>query len=396
MTASLLTTGTSSAEALTRDVLPPVSGRTLTVGPDGEYPTVQAAADAARPGDNVQIAAGVHTGGLSIKTSGSPGEYITFYGQGGTAVVNGRGGSRGLLALGNHSWLRFVDMTFAGSRGFGAYADGAHDLIFRNFGINGSQDGGLVLLDTADVVVDGCEIQGTNARGTSAAHEALTLGHGSRDIEVKHCRVHDNGEEGIDVKYTDNAGISIHDNASSNNRGPNIYVDTASDVEVYNNVASGTKNDTKSGIALAVEDYTGNRALDNVRVYNNVSSGNAQAGLSFWVQSSGTMSDVRVVNNTFYDNAEGSVAFYGGDFDGTNILRNNIFADGPVSHDAFLVDHNISVDPGFIAPGAGDFHLKPGSTEAIDKGSADSAPAFDLDNNLRPTGKSHDIGAYEQ
>ncbi len=394
--AALLTAGTTTAEQLPDNVPPPVSGRTLTVGPDGEFPTVQAAADVARPGDDVEIAAGVHTGGLLIKSSGSSGAYITFRGQGGTAVVTGRGGGKGLLAVGNHSWLRFIDMTFTGSRGFGAYADGAHDLVFRNFGINGSQDGGLVLLNTADVVVDGCEIQRTNARGTSADHEGLTLGHGSRDIEVERCRVHDNGEEGIDVKYSDNARISIHDNVASNNRGPNIYVDSASDVEIYNNVATGTKNDTKSGIALAVENYSESRKLHNVKVYNNISSGNAQAGLSFWVQSSGTMSDVQIVNNTFHGNAEGAIAFYGGHFEGTNLLRNNIFSEGPISHEAFVEDHNISGDPGFVDPDADDFHLKPGSAAAIDQGSADSAPAFDIDNAHRPIGGSHDIGAYER
>ncbi|WP_414944652.1 right-handed parallel beta-helix repeat-containing protein [Amycolatopsis sp. cmx-11-32] len=396
MAAGLLTAGVSSAEQRPHEVPPPVSGRTLTVGPHGEYSTVQAAADAARPGDNVQLEAGVHAGGLTIKTSGSPGEYITFYGEGGTAVIHGRGGPKGLLALGSHSWLRFHNMTFAGSRGFGAYASGAHNLVFQDFGIDGSQDGGLVLLNTSDVVVDGCEIQRTNARGTSADHEALTLGHGSRDVEVKHCRVHDNGEEGIDVKYTDNARVSIHDNVSSNNRGPNIYVDSSSDVEIYNNVSSGTRNETKSGIALAVEDASESREVRNVKVYNNVSYGNAQAGLSFWVESSGTISGVQIVNNTFHDNAEGSIAFYGGDFEGTNILRNNIFAEGPASHDDFVDDHNISGDPGFVDPDAGDFHLKPGSARAVDQGSADSAPAFDLDSKPRPTGAGHDIGAYEQ
>ncbi|SDZ43267.1 Nitrous oxidase accessory protein NosD, contains tandem CASH domains [Amycolatopsis xylanica] len=381
----------SPAEACPPDVPPPASGRTLTVGPGGQYSTVQAAADAARPGDNVSIAAGTYPGGLTLKQSGAPGKYITFYGQGGTAVIQGKDG----LALGDRSWLRFTNVTVSGSSRFGVYAYQAHDLVFQKFGIDGSQDGGLVLLDTANAVIDGCDIRGTNARGTSADHEAMSLGEGSRDIEVKHCRVHDNGEEGIDVKYTENARISIHDNVSSNNRGPNIYVDSSSGVEIYNNVASGTKNNTKAGIALAVEDYSESRKLDNVKVYNNVSYGNSQAGLSIWVESTGVISNVRIINNTFYGNAQGAMWFGGDEYAGVNVLRNNIYAEGNFTHPAFTSDHNVAGDPGFVDPRAGDFHLRPGSAKAVDRGSATGAPAFDLDNKPRPRGAGHDIGAYE-
>lgn len=328
---------------------------------------------------------------MKIKKSGAPGKYITFYGQGGAAVTKGKSG----LALGNQSWLRFNDVTVAGSSRFGVYAEGAHDLVFQKFGVDGSQDGGLVLLNTANAVIDGCDIRGTNARGTSADHEAMSLGEGSHDIEVKHCRVHDNGEEGIDVKYTENARISIHDNVSSNNSSPNVYVDSASGVEIYNNVASGTKNNPKAGIALAVEDYSETRKLDNVKVYNNVSYGNSQAGLSIWVESTGVISNVQIINNTFYGNAKGALWFGAPTYAGVNILRNNIYAEGNFTHTAFTSDHNFAGDPGFVNPRAGDFHLKPGSTKAVDQGSAAGAPALDLDNKLRPAGAGHDIGAYE-
>lgn len=392
------TAGPVSAQAYAGpvDVPPPASGRTLTVGPGAQYSTVQAAADAAQPGDNVSIAPGTYTGGLSVKTNGSAGKYITFYGAGGTAVIKGTGGGKGLVAIGNHSFQRFVDITSSGSSGFGAYASGAHDLVFQNFGVDGSQDGGLVLLATSNILVDGCDIHGTNAKGTSADHEALSLGSGSSTIEVEHCSVHDNGEEGIDVKYDDNAQAKIHDNVSANNRGPDIYVDSSSSVQVYDNVTSGTKNNTKAGIGLAIEDYSTSKKMDQVKVYNNVSYGNAQAGLSFWVESSGTMSNIQIVNNTFSGNARGAITFDADKFGGTNLLRNNIYAEGNVSNSHFTSDHNATGNPGFVNPGAGDFHVRPGSTAVIDKGSASSAPAFDLDGTPRPTGAGYDIGAYEQ
>ncbi|HZE38305.1 MAG TPA: right-handed parallel beta-helix repeat-containing protein [Stackebrandtia sp.] len=396
--AGAIATGTAFADAAGRptDVPPPSSGRTLTVGPNGQYDTIQAAADEAQPGDNVAIEPGEYDGGLTVNNSGSDGKYITFYGDGGAAVITGDGGGDdGLLAIGDSSWLRFIDVTSKGSNGFGVRANGAHDLVFQNFGVDGSQDGGLVLLGTQNILVDGCDIHDTNGRGTSADQEAMSLGEGSSNIEVKNCEVHDNGEEGIDVKYDDDAQAKIHDNVVTGNRGPNIYVDSSSNVEVYNNVSTGTTNETKAGIGLAVEDYSSSHKLDNVKIYNNVSYGNAQAGLGFWVESSGTMSNIQVVNNTFFGNDRGAVAFDADQFGGDNVLRNNVFGEGDVSNDDFAADHNVSGDPGFVDPGSGDFHLKDGSA-AIDAGSKTGAPAFDRDNKPRPAGDGFDIGAYER
>ncbi|PWW63339.1 right-handed parallel beta-helix repeat-containing protein [Actinokineospora spheciospongiae] len=378
--------GTGSATA--------AAGRVLAVGPGARYATPQAAADVVRPGDTVAIAAGTYPGGLTIRTDGTPRRPITFTGVGGPAVITGAGGPDGLLAVGNHSWQRFLNLAVSGSRGFGAHANGGHDLEFGGFTVDGSRDGGLVLVGTSRVSVHSCDIHGTNARGTSADHEALSIASGSRDVEVRHCRVHDNGEEGIDVKYTDHARVKIHDNVVTDNRGPNIYVDSATSVDVYNNVVSGAENSTKAGIALAVEDYSTTRRLAKVRVFNNVSTGNAQAGLSLWVESTGTMSDVQIVNNTFAGNRLGAVVIDADRFRGHNVLRNNIFAEGPVDTGPFVSDHNMTGDPGFADPAGGDFHLTAGSP-AVDAGSPRLAPAFDLDGTPRPAGAGHDVGAYE-
>ncbi|MGW3993156.1 right-handed parallel beta-helix repeat-containing protein [Amycolatopsis sp. NPDC004772] len=365
--------------------------RTRSVGPQGMYPSVQAAADAARPGDTVAIEAGSYAGGLTVHHGGTPGHPIRFTGVGGTAVLTGAGG----LVVGGHGWLEFTDVTVSGSARFGGYAEGAHDLVFDRFGVDGSRDGGLVLVGTRRVRVAHCDIRGTNARGTAADHEALSIASGSSDVEVSGCRVHDNGEEGIDVKYDDAARVKIHHNVVTGNRGPDVYVDSSSFVDVYANVVGGTREATKAGIGLAVEDYSESRLLSKVRVFDNLSTGNAQAGLSLWAESTGTMRDLTIVNNTFAGNARGSLVIDADRFTGANTLRNNVFGDGPVGTGPFAADHNFAGDPGFADPAHGDYHLAEGSA-AVDTGSPGHAPAFDLDGAARPAGAGFDLGAYER
>jgi len=57
-------------------------------------------------------------------------------------------------------------------------------------------------------------------------------------------------------------------------------------------------------------------------------------------------------------------------------------------------DYAILADPLFVDTQAGDFHLDVRSP-LIDKGTSDSAPAADLEGNLRPCGNGFDVGAYE-
>ena len=53
---------------------------------------------------------------------------------------------------------------------------------------------------------------------------------------------------------------------------------------------------------------------------------------------------------------------------------------------------NINADPLFM--GNGNYHLSAGSP-CIDAGTADGAPAYDIDGDARPQGAGYDIGSYE-
>ena len=374
-------------------------GQTLTVGAGGQYPTISAAAGAAQAGDLVLISGGTYNERLEVPNSGADGRYISICGKPGEQVIiTGGGGDRGQIGVTGKSYINFSNLVVSNAPNFGVYADGSSNLAFQNFSINGSQDGGLVILASSNILVDGCEIQGTNARGTSASHEALSIAEGSSNFEIKNCQVHDNGEEGIDAKYNANANGKIYNNTVWNNRGPNIYVDSAVGVEVYNNISYGATEGSKAGITIAAETSYGGannpRRAADIRIYNNVLYGNAGGGIDFWTESGGTISNVSVFNNTIADNDKAAIRVSTGALSGNNPVFNNILIGG-AGGNGLQMGNNFTGNAMFVNPGGGDYKLQAGSP-AINTGQADGAPAFDLENKPRPAGGGVDMGAYEQ
>jgi hypothetical protein len=56
---------------------------------------------------------------------------------------------------------------------------------------------------------------------------------------------------------------------------------------------------------------------------------------------------------------------------------------------------NLELDPRFVDAGGGDYHLAPGSP-ALEAGTAEGAPALDLEGNPRLCGSGVDLGPYER
>lgn len=113
-------------------------------------------------------------------------------------------------------------------------------------------------------------------------------------------------------------------------------------------------------------------------------------------QGSGVFADgfdalTQLVNNIIVVKA-GQIALFCGDFNDQNspiIKFNNIFsaqgmAYGGICPDKTGTDGNISADPQFVDPSAGNYHLRPGSP-SIDKGdnTAPNLPVTDLDGDPR-------------
>ncbi len=376
---------------------PPPIGN-ITVCPSGcDYTTIQPAVNVAVAGDTISIAPGNYAEVVTFPRSGTSTAPITLTGNGGRAILNGGGslGSNGLMSFGSSDFITINQMGVANSSGYGVRSTNgaASDLTFRDFTVSNTQQGGLVILGS-NLLIDGCEVSGTNAVGTGAAHEAISTGQGGTNIEIRNCFVHNNGEEGIDVKYSDNAQARVHHNISCDNRGPNIYIDSSSNVDVYNNRVCRTTYTAKPGILLAVENLSASRLLNNVKVYNNLSYNNANACIGFWVESTGTLSNLQVINNTCYANGgSGTVQWATTNFAGTNIFRNNI-TQGSVSQAGWTIDTNLTSTL-FENPAIGDFRLPLGHP-GIDSGSSAGAPAFDYADLPRPLGGGFDIGAHER
>ena len=323
----------------------PGGGRTLTVGEGGTYRDISSAVDAAQPGDTVQVSAGTYPG-FAVSRDGAPGKWLTIAAAPGAAVVidsgDSSGSGNGLVSLDGRSWVRLVALTIKGSASHGIYGDKIDHIVVRDCEVADSQDGGIVLSNGRDVLVQDANVHGNNARGTSASNEAISIV-GTKTFEIVGSTVHDNGEEGIDAKYEASDGL-IHNNQVWGNRGPNIYLDSAHDLTVTHNQVWGATEASKSGIGLAVENYSTTRRLANITVSNNVVRDNVGAGIDFWVESSGQLSDVTITGNHIGGNGRGGITYNTSDLSGITV-RANTFGDGntpPATHTGVTLLDNVT------------------------------------------------------
>jgi hypothetical protein len=244
------------------------------------------------------------------------------------------------------------------------------------------------------------------------------------DIEVSGNTCHDN-PNGITVS-SEHGGltesITVKGNFAENNDTVGIWVagwgttgSRLANIGVYGNVCSGNGE-----AGVFVHAVLGNE-IDGVRVCNNILVGNGIWGIR--VSGDSVVRNVSAINNTIV--ANGTLPYGGGGIYLDNlaqadsiIIRNNvastngvfpILLEAGVPAAAVAIDHNllwgsqtngtqgisaVIADPSFVDAKHHDFHLTPGSP-AVDMGSAASAPPDDYDENPRPQGISHDIGAFE-
>lgn len=420
LAATILVSAASSADAA--DV----------INVPADFSTIQAAIDAAAPGDTVTVAPGTYFENISFL-----GKDITVHSSGGAAVTTIDGQDLGSV------------VTIANGESSAAVLQG---FTIQNGYVRGPNvGGGITILDSSPTIIENVITRniGEQGGGISARLGAPLI---AQNTISKNRGCQGNGLELSATSATVRSN-EIHDNfrarcPTTGDGGGGIRI-VGGDPLIIGNLISGNANTSGAAIggSIASAQVIGNLVVDNVGheagivqvhsgwdavVANNVIARNVTtygaAGISIKLDLG---SPTRVINNTIYGNVsswDGTDGIVMGNWGATPVVANNIiqasdglaivcdvpqpnaksnnfFTSGPElagadCGDLLAGDVNISLDPGMVAPELGDFSLLPGSP-LVDAADNVESPADDFFGTSRPVdgdenGQSQsDIGAIE-
>jgi hypothetical protein len=381
--------------------------------------TIQYAANLVDAGDTVLVSPGTYTGGITVETTGTETEPITFRADGPGVVINGSGGERDAFFI-NGYWnepdgiAHFVveGFTIQNADRAGLRISWAHHVTVRDCTFADNYRWG-VFTDFSDyTTVENCESYGAQVE------HGIYISNSSDYPIIRDNRIHDNYANGLhmngDPSMEGGDGIIscalvednvIYDNGTGGGSGINMA--SVSDSIVRNNLLYNTH---ASGISIYQSHEVGSQ---NNRVLNNtiLMASDGRWAINIPEADSGTPnSHNQVFNNILYSYhpwrgvlfvaPTAQVGFqsdynivmdrFSGTDDGHTITLNQWQQD-------FGYDlHSIIATPPelFVDSADDDYHLKPGSP-AIDRGTVLGDVTDDLEGNPRPMGLSHDAGAYE-
>jgi parallel beta-helix repeat protein len=197
---------------------------------------------------------------------------------------------------------------------------------------------------------------------------------------------------------------TIQNNIVSNNsaysQGGGFYIVNQSDAAIVQNLITANTAGTGGGVYWMVPSGTRGPYLINNTIYANPSSQGSG------IFADGFDSQAQIVNNIIVA-ATGQTAVMCGSFDSTVPVfhTNDVFSSSGVPYGGLCASQtglngDISADPLFVSPDAGNFHLQRGSP-AIDAGTAGGTPQTDFDGVTRPLDGNGDgvsvidMGIYE-
>lgn len=218
--------------------------------------------------------------------------------------------------------------------------------------------------------------------------------------EMINCRIHDNGFAGATGTNGHGLYITGSDNLFEDNE---VYDNYGYGFHIYNN--AGPRTDPSRNIVRRNKIYRNGRnnqaayglvvawGSDNV-AYNNLIYAN-WGGVEIYTASS----NAQIFNNTIYNNSPGEgIALQS--YAGAPVVRNNIIYGNRVDIVDYgggatpVLDHNLTVVPGFTNAGASDFTLQAGSA-ARNAGVSIGRVTDDFARTPRPQDGVYDIGAFE-
>ncbi|MDL2354111.1 MAG: choice-of-anchor Q domain-containing protein [Pseudomonadota bacterium] len=323
------------------------------------FRTISRAAKAAKPSTTIHVAAGTYSGNVATSVHGTATARIRYVSdtKWGAKII-GSGSEAMWTNNGNYTDIAGFDITGSGRLGILNYA--SYTSISGNHVHNLAVSGGCAGNGGAGI---------NNAN--YAASDGDIIGNVVHDIGVPgKC----NGVQGI---YSSNPRGHIFNNVVYRVSAWGIQLwHAANNVMIANNtVFQNGANGMGGGIVIGTGDAPGGVVMTNTKVINNIVYKNPAAGIKEYCYSGfNCIGANNVVANNLVNGNGSAISMKVGSATGT-----------------------ITADPLFVnyqANGTGNYRLTSGSP-AVNKGSASSAPLYDIDNVARPKGAALDIGAYE-
>ncbi len=326
----------------------PLSALAAVINVPGDRPSVQAALNAAGPGDTVLLAPGTYHEKVSFPASGLPGSPVTLTSSGGAVVTTLSGASipgANVVLIDSRSHVRVSGLTIRDNTGV---TDGSGIRIIGSLSdveirgnviheIRGNNAMGITVYATEaapiqDLVIDGNEIYDCDP----APSEALTLNGNVRAFEVTGNHIHDVDNIAIDfiggeTDIQPNSALVAREGVCRGNivercgsgYSGGIYVDGGRDIVIENNTV------TECDLGIEVGAENAGIVARNVVVRNNLLYNNRVVGIVFggYSKSVGRADNNVFRGNTLYKNATHPIdgvgevwVQYGND----NLIENNL------------------------------------------------------------------------
>lgn len=384
---------------------------------DAPFLTLQRAADAVAPGDNVLVDDGNYAGFL-LTTGGAPGQRITFTADGPNVVIDAPGPNGQGIELENvgHVTIEGFHIVGVPGRGLehgGATPDAPVDQLFilRNVVENAGLEG-VYLSEVAHSLVEGNVITGSGASGDPRSHGIYLANAGSDGTIIRgnvisgqtapeSNGIHMNGDLSVGgdglISGAVVEGNVIHDNAQNA-----INMDGVQDSFIRNNILYGNGSNGIRGYAI-----DGAEGPRRIIIVNNTIHQDA----GWCVRLTEDLGGLVVFNNILMREGSGggSIAL-----DGTQgfASAHNAVVDRftPDRDDTILTltewqglgyDESSFVTTAsalFVDEANRDYHLL-SDAPALDVGvvsfGGQQAPAVDAEGIVRPVGEGIDVGALE-